>query len=68
MFVYAHVYARNRLAELREQVDRGDGPVPTAVIIVGLAVIAFALIGIATTFVDDWTGKLPGPDDPFPED
>ncbi|MGW4462389.1 hypothetical protein [Micromonospora sp. NPDC004704] len=66
MFVYAYVYAKNRLAELREHTDRGDGPVPTAVIIVGLAIIAAALIVTATNFVTEWTDELPGPNDAPP--
>jgi hypothetical protein len=59
MVLYAYAYVSNRLAELRKHADRGDGPVPTAVIIVGLAILAFTLIGLATTMVEGWMKKLP---------
>ncbi|WP_329105198.1 hypothetical protein OG792_31925 [Micromonospora sp. NBC_01699] len=59
MVNYVYAYVSNRLAELRGEADRGDGPVPTAVIIVGLAILAAALIVTATDFVTSWTDELP---------
>nr|MDT0661195.1 hypothetical protein [Micromonospora sp. DSM 115978] len=40
--------------------DRGDSPVPTAVIIAGLAIIALALTLLAQTAVEDWMDQIPG--------
>ncbi|MDG4827836.1 hypothetical protein O7627_00790 [Solwaraspora sp. WMMD1047] len=53
---------RTRLTELRvtAERDRGDSPVPTAVIIAGLAIIALALVLLAETAVTDWMGEIPG--------
>jgi hypothetical protein len=53
---------RSRLLELRVATDRdrGDSPVPTAVIIAGLAIIALALTLLAQTAVTDWMGEIPG--------
>ena len=52
-----------RLAELRraDQRDRGDSPVPTAVIIVGLAAAAVALVVAITTAVNGWIAEIPAP-------
>jgi hypothetical protein len=42
VIAYLHVHLLHRLDQLRraEERDRGDNPVPTAVIIVGLAILA----------------------------
>ncbi|MBO4208229.1 hypothetical protein [Micromonospora echinofusca] len=68
---YLHIMLVDRLAELRRDDDpeRGDGPVPTAIIIAGLAVLAAAVVAWALGIVDDFmdttipdtpTGPQPG--------
>ncbi|MEH1012482.1 hypothetical protein V6U90_05070 [Micromonospora sp. CPCC 206060] len=53
---YLHIMLVNRLAELRRDDDpeRGDGPVPTAIIIAGLAVLAVGVITWALGLVNDF--------------
>lgn len=44
--------------------DRGDSPVPTAIIIVGLAILAAGLVVMATDVVEGWWERIPtGPED-----
>lgn len=51
-----------RLEELHRpgESDRGDSPVPTAIIIAGLAVLAAGILTVAATAIDDWTALIPG--------
>ena len=58
---YLHTAVMLRVAELRSaaQKDRGDSPVPTAVIIVGLAVIATVVTGLALAAADNWMNAIP---------
>jgi hypothetical protein len=46
VIAYLHAHLLHRLDELRRPTerDRGDSPVPTAVIIVGLAILAAAVM------------------------
>lgn len=53
-----------RLAELRDQPDRGDSPVPTAVIIMGLAFVATVVTAAALAAANDWMDNIPGAADP----
>lgn len=39
--------------------DRGDSPVPSAVIIAGLAVIALVLVGLVLAAVNDFWAQVP---------
>lgn len=39
--------------------DRGDNPVPSAVIIAGLAVIALILVGLVLAAVNDFWAQVP---------
>ena len=48
-----------RLAELRRDSERGDSPVPTAVIIVGLVAVAMAVTALALTKANDWMNGIP---------
>jgi len=54
------VWLRRRLAE-----DRGEGPVPTAVIIGGMVVLAVAVLvvlyAMTSTFLDQAPTELPEP-------
>ncbi|QOC95062.1 hypothetical protein [Micromonospora craniellae] len=53
----AHVALRIRLSELRG--DRGDSPVPTAVIIFGLVAVAMAVTAAALGAANDWMSNIP---------
>ncbi|KKK07029.1 MULTISPECIES: hypothetical protein [unclassified Micromonospora] len=57
-YLYAAVAAR--LAELRRDPERGDSPVPTAVIIFGLVAVAMAVTGLALAKANDWMNAIPG--------
>ncbi|TCB94480.1 hypothetical protein E0H26_21470 [Micromonospora zingiberis] len=50
---------RARLAELSG--DRGDSPVPTAVIIFGLVAVALAVTAAALSAANGWMDAIPGP-------
>ncbi|MEU8253123.1 hypothetical protein AB0C06_02480 [Micromonospora inaquosa] len=56
---YLHVVMTTRLAELRRDGERGDSPVPTAVIIAGLVAVAMAVTAAALLKADDWMTKIP---------
>ncbi|MFX0593224.1 hypothetical protein [Melissospora conviva] len=60
---YLHVLLVTRLAELRREPERGDGPVPTAIIIAGLAVLAVGVVawalGLVNEFMDTTIGGTP---------
>jgi hypothetical protein len=53
----AHLHAR--LAELRRERERGDSPVPTAVIIFGLVVVAMAVTALAMAKANNWMEAIP---------
>lgn len=58
---------RLRLALLRQarrlshalRSDRGDSPVPTAIIIVGLALLAVGVLTMASNAIDSWELLIP---------
>ncbi|MEO3745167.1 hypothetical protein [Plantactinospora sp. B5E13] len=62
---YLHTALVIRLNELRRgaERDRGDSPVPTAVIIIGLAAAALAVTVAVSDSVSDWLQDLPQPGD-----
>jgi len=62
--VYLHVALKARLAELRHDGERGDSPVPTAVIIFGLVAVAMAVTAAALTAANDWMDNIPTHQDP----
>ncbi|GHJ50798.1 hypothetical protein [Micromonospora chersina] len=66
MHLYAYLYAAvsSRLAELRRDTERGDSPVPTAVIIFGLVAVAMAVTALALTKANDWMNAIPNHTDP----
>ncbi|MFC0526190.1 hypothetical protein [Phytohabitans kaempferiae] len=53
---------RERIALLRDprERDRGDSPVPTAIIIAGLAAAAGAVVLAASGLVDSFMGSIGG--------
>jgi len=61
IFVYLHTALLARLAELRHDGERGDSPVPTAVIIFGLVAAALAVTVAVSQSVSDWMDAIPGP-------
>lgn len=63
---FLYVALTSRLAQLREigERDRGDSPVPTAVIILGLVVVAMAVTTAALVMANDWMDAVPAPQDP----
>ncbi|WP_410810410.1 hypothetical protein [Micromonospora sp. 067-2] len=56
---YLHVVMTTRLAELRRDGERGDSPVPTAVIIFGLVFIATIVTGLALAKANNWMKAIP---------
>ncbi len=66
LILYLHAALRRRVDELSsvDGTDRGDSPVPTAIIIAGLVAIAIAVLtwafGVADSFMDLDTPDLPG--------
>jgi hypothetical protein len=65
------MYPFYRLAvALRRQPDRGDTPVPSAIIIAGLAVLALVLVGwvfyLGGEFMEQVDDRLPEPPQPVP--
>ncbi|MFI6239639.1 hypothetical protein ACIBEF_07155 [Micromonospora sp. NPDC050795] len=61
---YLHVVVTTRLAELRRDSERGDSPVPTAVIIAGLVVVAMAVTTLALAKANNWMTGIPNHTDP----
>ncbi|SCE66763.1 hypothetical protein GA0074695_0165 [Micromonospora viridifaciens] len=61
MRLYTHLYAAvsSRLAELRRDTERGDSPVPTAVIIFGLVAVAMAVTAAALLKANNWMNAIP---------
>ncbi|WP_328341333.1 hypothetical protein [Micromonospora sp. NBC_00421] len=56
-FLYVATVAR--LSELRREAERGDSPVPTAVIIAGLVVAAAAVTALVKTKAEGWINSIP---------
>lgn len=50
----------NRLADLRDQRDRGSGVVETIIIVAGFAGLAFAVYLAVSDKVNGWISKIPG--------
>jgi multisubunit Na+/H+ antiporter MnhC subunit len=59
LIAYLHSALTARLAELRRDGERGDSPVPTAVIIFGLVAVAMAVTALALTKANDWMNAIP---------
>ncbi|GLY22483.1 hypothetical protein [Micromonospora sp. NBRC 101691] len=60
-FTYLHVAVSTRLAELRRDSERGDSPVPTAVIIFGLVAAALVVTGLVSDKAKEWMDAIQGP-------
>lgn len=48
-----------RLHEMRSEPDRGEGPVPTAIIIAGLAILAAAVVAWAVARANAFMNTAP---------
>ncbi|RGC68986.1 hypothetical protein C5N14_10560 [Micromonospora sp. MW-13] len=59
LIAYLHIALTTRLTELRRDGERGDSPVPTAVIIFGLVAVAMAVTGLALAKANDWMNAIP---------
>ncbi|MBM0238742.1 hypothetical protein JNW88_19220 [Micromonospora sp. ATA32] len=59
LIAYLHVALTTRLAELRQEPERGDSPVPTAVIIFGLVAVAMAVTALAMARANNWMNAVP---------
>ncbi|MEV4198632.1 hypothetical protein [Micromonospora globbae] len=64
LITYLHAALTARLAELRRHGERGDSPVPTAVIIFGLVAVAMAVTAAALASANDWMDNIPKHQDP----
>lgn len=56
-----HIATSARLRELRRAAgaDRGDSPVPSAIIIAGLAIIAIGVLAWLVTYVEGFMNDAP---------
>ncbi|MFF3867145.1 hypothetical protein [Micromonospora sp. NPDC001898] len=59
LIAYLHIALTTRLTELRRDGERGDSPVPTAVIIAGLVTVAMAVTALALTKANSWMNAIP---------
>ncbi|PZF90659.1 hypothetical protein [Micromonospora deserti] len=59
VLTYLHVVATTRLTELRRDGERGDSPVPTAVIIFGLVAAALAVTVLVKSRAENWMNAVP---------
>ncbi|NJP34197.1 hypothetical protein [Micromonospora thermarum] len=59
LITYLHVALVARLAELRRDGERGDSPVPTAVIIFGLVAAALTVTALVAARAQNWMNAVP---------
>ncbi|MFR9777228.1 hypothetical protein ACL02O_14360 [Micromonospora sp. MS34] len=59
LVTYLHAALAARLTELRHEAERGDSPVPTAVIIFGLVAAAIAVTGLVMARATNWMESVP---------
>jgi hypothetical protein len=64
LIAYLRASLLARLAELRDDGERGDSPVPTAVIIMGLVIVGMAVTAAAWLAADAWMNAIPDPTAP----
>ncbi|MFY1635472.1 hypothetical protein ACN27F_19730 [Solwaraspora sp. WMMB335] len=69
ILTYLYLTVADRISEIRNdrEQDRGDSPVPTAVIIVGLALVAIAVLTWASDLAFDFMNSNPSPGDDLPD-
>jgi hypothetical protein len=59
LFAYLHAALVARLTEVRHDAERGDSPVPTAVIIFGLVAAALAVTALVMARATNWMNNVP---------
>ncbi|MCW3813590.1 DUF2970 domain-containing protein [Micromonospora sp. DR5-3] len=59
LIAYLHAALTTRLADLRREPERGDSPVPTAVIIFGLVAAALFVTGLVMARARNWMNAVP---------
>lgn len=59
LITYLHAALAARWVELRHEAERGDSPVPTAVIIFGLVAAAIAVTGLVMARATNWMNAVP---------
>ena len=61
MFLQLYIAATTRWRELtrKDEVDRGDSPVPTVIMWIGIAVIAVGLITWVGLYITGYANKAP---------
>jgi len=61
MFLRATVAAMTRWRQLKgtDEYDRGDSPVPTVIIWIGVAAVAIGLVGWAAVYIQGLANKAP---------
>ncbi|WP_420119281.1 hypothetical protein [Micromonospora sp.] len=59
LVTFLYVATVTRLAELRREAERGDSPVPTAVIIAGLVTAGIAVTILVKAKAEDWINGIP---------
>lgn len=62
VLTYLHIVLTEQLRQLTapQRRDRGDSPVPTAIIIAGLAVLAAAVVAWAVSTANGFMATAPG--------
>lgn len=59
LLCYLRAAVAARLRHLAREADRGDSPIPSTVIIVGMAVLAIGLLVWLGTYVQDLINQAP---------
>ena len=59
MLLRMYLSATNRWRELKNEADRGDSPVPTVIMWVGIAVVAVGLITWVGLYVTGYANHTP---------
>ncbi|MGB2570408.1 hypothetical protein ACPFP2_18435 [Micromonospora citrea] len=59
LLTFLYVATVARLSELRREADRGDSPVPTAVIIAGLVAAGITVTALVATKAKAWMDGIP---------
>ncbi|MEV0939207.1 hypothetical protein AB0I90_02360 [Micromonospora wenchangensis] len=59
LVTFLYVATTARLAELRREAERGDSPVPTAVIIAGLVAAGIAVTVLVKEKAETWMNGIP---------
>jgi hypothetical protein len=64
MLLRTYLSAANRWRKLKDEADRGDSPVPTVIMWIGIAVVAVGLITWVGLYVTGTVGHAPNTPNP----